>query len=483
MQKVLENVRPRLQLLNAEQINLVHDYSIQILEKTGIKVECTTALNIFKKSSAVKTDNEVVYIQQELIDHALKNAPSNIEVFDRNGNSAFHLGKKQGNETYFGIGVTNTYFQDIESSEVEVFTRKHMQYCTKLGDLLGNYDMVSTLGIPSDVPAEKSDLFSALDMYANTSKPLVLLVSADKKINDVFELLSFMHGDISSKPFCLPYFNPITPLVLNKSTTDKMIASIDYNLPIMYSNYSLYGGTSPVSEGGTLALLNAELLAGLVFSQLLKEGSEVVLGSLPAAFNMMTMGSYYTPSSYMLNLACAEMMDFYKIPHCGTSGSSNTWGADLLASADLWQNHLTSCIGKVGCVPFVGSSFDSMAFSPANVVLSNHIIGEAKKYAEGFCITDNCVNLKEIDKVGHGGNYFTSEQTLASLSDINTTKSIWPHLTLDSWKNEGKPRADKKLLEMSNELFANAISASEENNEIIKKGEEFIRSILDKSSK
>ena len=51
MQKVLENVRPRLQLLNAEQINLVHDYSIQILEKTGIKVECTTALNIFKKSS------------------------------------------------------------------------------------------------------------------------------------------------------------------------------------------------------------------------------------------------------------------------------------------------------------------------------------------------------------------------------------------------------------------------------------------------
>ncbi len=155
-----------------------------------------------------------------------------------------------------------------------------MQHSTKLGDLLDNYDMVSTLGIPSDVPVDKMDLYSTLDMYANTSKPLVLLVSGEGKINDVFDLLSSLHGDISAKPFCIPYVNPITPLVLNETTTDKMIASINHDLPLMYSNYSMYGGTSPVSEGGSLALLNAELLAGLVFSQLVKEGSKIILGSL-----------------------------------------------------------------------------------------------------------------------------------------------------------------------------------------------------------
>ena len=105
-------------------------------------------------------------------------------------------------------------------------------------------------------------------------------------------------------------------------TTDKMIASIHHDLPIMYSNYSMYGATTPVSEGGSLAILNAELLAGLVFGQLVKEGSKMILGSLPAAFDMQSMGSDYTPTSYLLNLACAEMMAFYKLPHCGTSGSS-----------------------------------------------------------------------------------------------------------------------------------------------------------------
>ena len=349
-----------------------------------------------------------------------------------------------------------------------------MQDSTKLGDLLDNYDMISTIGIPSDVSAGKSDLYSTLDMYANTSKPLILLISGDRKINDVFELLSFLHGDISAKPFCIPYVNPITPLVLNKTTTDKMIAAINHNLPIIYSNYSMYGATSPVTEGGSLALLNAELLAGLVFSQLVKEGSKIILGSLPAAFNFKTMGSYYTPTTYLLNLACAEMMNFYKIPHCGTSGSNNGRGADLLTSGDLWLNHLSSCIGKIGCAPFVGGNFDSMAFSPTSVVLSNHIIGEARKFAKGFTLNEEAVNHNEIEDVGHGGNYLTSEQTLASLHELSTTNEIWSSLSLDTWKEQNMPTAEEALIETTKDLFSKAKKASEDNIDIIKKGEDYI---------
>jgi len=474
MANKLKNVRPSLQLLNAEQMNEVHQYSIRILEDTGIKVESKEALKIFEKSDAVRITNEVVYIQGELINYAIKQAPSNIEVFNKSGDVAFQLGNKQGDETHFGIGATNTWFQDIDGSQVELFTRKHMQHSTRLGDMLDNYDMVSTLGIPSDVDAEKSDLYSALDMYANTTKPLILLISGDNRINDVIELLSFLHGDISAKPFCIPYLNPITPLVLNKSTSDKMIDSIEHNLPLMYSNYSMYGGTSPVTEGGSLALLNAELLAGLVFSQLVKEGSEIILGSLPAAFNMSTMGSYYSTASYLLNLACAEMMSYYQIPHCGTSGCNNGRGADLLASGELWLNHLSSCIGKIGCAPFVGGTFDSLAFSPTTVVLSNHIIGDARKFAKGFTLNNETVNLQEISSVGHGGNYLTTEQTLASLDEISTTDEIWSTLSLDAWKKQNKPTAEKELIDYTKDLFSRAKKASENAIGIIEKGEDYI---------
>ena len=468
------NVRPSLQLLSEEQKAEVHRYSVRILEDTGIEVESDEALAIFRKSDAVIVRDRVVCLKEELIDHAIKCAPSNIEVFNKAGDTAFHLGKKQGGETYFGIGVTTTWFQDIESSQVELFTRKHMQHSSRLGDHLDNYSMVSTLGIPSDVEANKVDFYSALDMYANTSKPLVLLISGENRINDVFELLSFLHGDISEKPFCIPYVNPITPLVLNKTTTDKMVASIQSRIPLMFSNYSMYGGSSPATPGGSLALLNAELLAGLVFGQLVREGSEIILGSLPAAFNMNTMGSSYTPVSYLLNLACAEMMSFYEIPHCGTSGSVNGRGADLLAAENLWFNHLSSCIGKIGCAPFVGSNFDSLAFSPAKAIFSNQIIGKARKFAKGFDLNDEAVNLREIGAVGHGGDYFTSEQTLASLHELGHSDELWSDMSLHVWKEQGMPSAEEELTERASEIYARAKKDSEDAMDLIQKGEEYI---------
>jgi trimethylamine--corrinoid protein Co-methyltransferase len=80
----------------------------------------------------------------------------------------------------------------------------------------------------------------------------------------------------------------------------------------------------------------------------------VILGSLPAFFDMKGMGSFYDPQSYAVNLACVEMMAYYQLPHCGTSGSGTGWGADLIAGGHQWSNHLTSCLGKVGLVPFEG---------------------------------------------------------------------------------------------------------------------------------
>lgn len=467
-------VTPKLRLLEPDQIRRIHQSSVRILEETGIQVESKEAIGYFAKSGGALVQDHVVYIGEELVNHAISLSPSTIEVFNKHGEHAFHLGKDHSHETRFGIGCTNTWFQGIDDNHLELFARHHMRHSTKLGDLLENYDLISTLGVPSDVPADKSDLYSLLDQYANTNKPLVLLISGEGKIHEVFDLLGMLHGDISSRPFCIPYVNPITPLVMNQSTTEKIITSLQHHLPLIYSNYGMYGGTTPLGEEGTLALLNAELLAGLVFCQLVKEKSQVILGSLPAAFNMSNMGSLYTPGSYLINLACAEMMDHYEIPHCGTSGSGNGRGADLITSENLCLNHLSSCLGKIGCVPFVGGNFDSLVFSPMTVVLSSQIIGEARKFARGFGMDTEASYLDEIKQIGHGGNFLTSEHTLAALDKTAKHHTLWASMDLESWKVKNKLSAQKELKEYTRELYSAAVKASDESKEIIEKGEAYI---------
>lgn len=226
-----------------------------------------------------------------------------------------------------------------------------MRSLVRLGSSLPSFDAISTLGIIQDMPAPVADLYSVLEMVANTTKPLVILVSDEALFPAALELLEHLHGDLSARPFVIPYFNPISPLVMNQGTVDKMWAAIECGLPFIYSNYGMAGASTPITAAGTLALLNAELLAGLTLSQLIKAGAPLILGSLPAYLDMRGTGSFYSPASYLVNLACAEMMAHYRLPHCGTSGSGMGWGADLIAASHQWMNHLLSCIGKVGLAP------------------------------------------------------------------------------------------------------------------------------------
>jgi len=354
-----------LTLLSVEQIQQVHTDSLEILATTGVRVDSPRARAVFERAIGRAADGERVRIPRETVAWALSVAPARVTIYDRRGAPAFTLdaagqdGVRSGSAR-FGIGVTNLYYQEPETDAVVPFTRVRMARCTRLGDALPSYDVISTIGILNDVPMAQADLIATLEMIANTTKPLVLLVSAAEAFGPVLDFVEAVCGDPAARPFVIPYVNPVTPLVISAGTSDKMFAAIHRGLPIIYSNYGMAGATTPITPAGTLAVLNAELLAGLVLAQLIREGAPVILGCLPASFDMRTMGSYYGPETMLLNLACGEMMAHYGLPHCGTSGSGGGWGADLLAADGFWLNHLTSCVGADGLAPFVGSNFDSL---------------------------------------------------------------------------------------------------------------------------
>jgi trimethylamine--corrinoid protein Co-methyltransferase len=126
----------------------------------------------------------------------------------------------------FGVGVTALFYQEPVNEKLELFTRKNFQDLVRLGSALPLYDVVSTVGIVRDVPEELTDLYGSLEHISNTTKPLILLVSDENKFPAVMEMFETLHGDLGSKPFVIPYFNPVSPLVMNAGTVDKMKVAI-----------------------------------------------------------------------------------------------------------------------------------------------------------------------------------------------------------------------------------------------------------------
>jgi trimethylamine--corrinoid protein Co-methyltransferase len=188
---------------------------------------------------------------------------------------------------------------------------------------------------------------------------------------------------------------------------------------------------------------------------------------------MSSMESYYTPQSMLVNLACAEMMAYYGMPHCGTSGGWMGWGPDLMAGAMLWANHLTGVLGKVGLVPFVGSNFDSLAFSPATAVYAAEIIRFAREFREGFSLEAEEAGLEEVISRGPGANYLTSDLTMKKFRDQSPLSRIWPTFSLEKWEDQDRPKADQVLREYTHNLLSK-IKPPADHDRSLAAGEEFI---------
>jgi trimethylamine--corrinoid protein Co-methyltransferase len=400
-------------------------------------------------------------------------APSTVDIYDQLGDRSFRLGI---GEARFGVGVTALYYQDPLTDEVCPFSRKHYRSMVRLGNALPSYDAVSTVGIIQDLAPEVADLYAVLEMAANTVKPLIVLVSDEHLFEDALRLLEHLRGDVASRPFAVPYVNPITPLIVNAGTVQKMVTAIEHGLPLIYANYGMIGATTPITSAGTLTLLNAELLAGLTLSQLIKDGTPVILGSLPASFDMKGMGSFYHPQGYLLSLACAEMMEHYRLPHCGTSGSGVGWGPGLLTAGHQWMNHMLACTSTMELVPFVGDTLGAKAFSPTIVVYANDVIREVRDFAEGFELDEAPMDLEEIADIGPGGTFLESERTFKLFRDAYRESEVLPHLTLEAWQDRGAPRAEDVLRRYTCELIAN-LEAPADCDELMARGERFIHSL------
>lgn len=464
--------QPRLHLLSPEQIALIRDSALRIVRSAGVRVDSERARRIFREAgTGVRLVDNKVYLERDVVEWAISVAPSRFDMYDRRGRLAFSLGDDR---TRFGVGVTNLYYQDPITDALSEFTRQHMEIGVRLSNALPHYDVVSTLGILRDLPPATADLFAVLEMAANSTKPLVLLISAEELFPAVLDLLETLHGDLGAKPFTIPYLNPVTPLVLNEGTADKLLDSVARGIPVIYSNYGMAGASTPIAPAAALAFLNAELMVGLVLSQLAKEGAPIILSSLPAYFEMKTMVDFYDPRTFLINLGCAEMMAHYGIPHAGTSGSGEGWGPDLLAAGNLWMNHLTSVMGKAGLVPFVGSSLNSKAYSPALTVFAHDVIGQARMLAHGFAVTEDSIGVDETLAVLHSdGHFLTSETTLKQYRSAGF-EGLFPRLGLEKWVELGQPRVEAMVRERTRALLAEA-TAPDDHDELVARGEAFIR--------
>ena len=273
--------------LTSHQVEQIHETSINILDQIGIEFSYPPALDVLRKGGA-RVEGQRVYFSPQLVERQIKKAPAQFTLHARNPENNVVIG---GDNIVFVPGYGAPFVTDLDKGRREG-TLLDFENFVKLTGASPYQDICSGMVIePTDVPAERRHAEMIYTAFKYSDKPIMGSAMGVEGARDSIRMASILFGsekELAEKPCMVSILCSLTPL----SYDDRMLGAImEYakaGQPQFLSSLAIAGATSPATLAGTLALQNAEVLAGIVLTQLVRAGTPVIFAGSSTNAEMRT---------------------------------------------------------------------------------------------------------------------------------------------------------------------------------------------------
>ena len=430
--------------LSQEQIETIHDSSLQILERTGMTFEAGlegTVKLLEQNGAKVDRERSRITFPRELVLEQAAKAPNRVILYSRDGKNDLDLGEHR---VHIGTGGAAVKILDLESGAVRSSTLKDLYALGRLVDKLENIHFFLRPCIPTDIPETAYDLNVFYTCLKATGKHIMAGVNDEKGLQNVLELVSLLAGSqeaLAQKPFISIITSfAISPLKLCTQSTRIMQEAVRKGIPVALSSAPMAGSTAPYTMAGTLAQLHAEELAGITICQLTNPGAPILYGGIPGLADLRTMG--YCGGAIecgMLNAAIHQLAHHIQVPNYNSSGLSDSKLPDTQAG---WEKAMTTLLGAMGGSNYMhhaaGMLESMIAVAYEQYVIDDEIIGMSGKVLQGIAVDAEHLALEVIDQVGPGGEYMTAEHTLKHMYDeFFQGNGVTDRMNREMWTEQG----------------------------------------------
>lgn len=427
--------RPRgLKNLSQDQIDLLHNASLEIMERTGIRFFDDEALDLFKKAGANISDGNVVHIPSKLVERAQKTAPKQVNIYDRNQQLSMVL---ECDRTYFGPGSDCMSIYDLETGEHRKAVLDDVVNGVRLVDALPNMDYVMSMYLPDDIPMTEYERHQMAVMLKESTKPIIFVGIEEESTVMAIDMAIAVAGDLKTLqeyPFVINYLNTTSPFHHNGESLRRLLYAAERNIPSIYAPGAMRGTVMPLTSGGAMALSNAAQLAGLVLSQLKREGSPIILcGRGGSYMDMRTMVSLYTaPDSgpYGWDLARHYQIPFFSV------ACTDAKVFDAQAAAETTLTLFETAVNGATIVHDLGYLDCAMTGSLELVAFSNEVIEWIKRYYQPLDISKESLALDLIHERGPDGHFLDTTHTFNHVRDL-WAPDLFDRKNFERWSSEG----------------------------------------------
>jgi len=427
--------------LDQAQIDVLHDASLEIMERTGMRFFDQEALDLFKKAGCHVSDGNIVHIPSKLVDWARSTVPENVDIFDRNQQCAMQLG---GDRTHYGVGSDCMSIYDLKTGEHRKAVIDDVIDGVRLVDALPNMDFVMSMFLPSDVPQTDYERHQMSIMLQESTKPIIFVGLEKESTVMAIDMAAAVAGDLTDlqqHPFVINYVNTVSAFHHNGESLQRLLYAAERNIPSIYAPGSTSGTLGPITSAGAMALNNAAQLAGLVLSQLKREGSPLILcGRGGHYMDMRTMVSLYTAPDagpYGWDLA-----RHYRIPTFGAA-CTDAKVFDAQAAAETALTLFENTLNGANLIHDLGYLDCAMTGCLELVVFSDEVIEWIKRYWQPVEITEETLALDLIHATAPDGHFLETDHTLEHFRKL-WAPSLFDRLDFETWSAQGSQTLQEK---------------------------------------
>jgi len=451
-----------LELFSKDEIQEIHNASINILEEIGINVEDPNLRKVLGENGAIITaDSPYVKFPDSLIKETLKLVPDSFVLYGRDGD---YTAKIDTASTQFAtIGTPVRIYDPGQKKGI----RK-----TVLADTINQIRIVDSLKHiicshvdvwPSDVDYLQLHCHAIKAWVMNSRKPYGLGCFGRLPSQDMMDLLSIVVGgkeELIRHPRLVGFFSITSPLAFSQLMTNGFEVFAKYKQPTILAPEALAGSTAPITLAGLLTQTNAEILAGVVLSQIYNPGAPVFYGTVSHITDMRTgnsaMGSVETG---LITAGIAQLGRLYRIPSRGPGCVTDSKVLDMQNGFERYQTLMLAAQAGCNYITCAGSYEATLAEALELLVIDDELVGMVKRFMEGVEVNENTIALDVIKRVAtsttKGANYLDDKHTLKHMKTAHFLPSLADRNRRTLWWKKGAKDIVQRAREKVDKILEN----------------------------
>lgn len=429
-------------LVSDDEIDAIHHASLRVLAETGIDFLHPEARRRLGKAGAI-IDGDRVRFEPDMVLETIATIPGEFTLHGRSPGRNIQIG---GDWVAFASVASAPNYVDLDGAR-HPGDRAGYQDFMRLGHMLNSVHTFAGYPVePIDLHPSIRHLEAAYDAHTLTDKSFHIYSLGRERNLDGIEMARISRGvddeTFEREPSISSIINASSPLRYDHPMLEGIIQMSARNQVIIITPFTLAGAMAPITLAGALVQQNAEALAGLAFTQIVRPGAPAVYGGFTSNVDMRSGApAFGTPEYAKACLVGGQLARRYGVPYRSSAVSASN-AVDAQAGYETVWALWGAIMGGANFVMHgAGWMEGGLHASYEKMVVDADLLHMVSTFLEPLDVSPDALAVDAIAGVGPAGHFFGEPHTQSRYATEFYGPMVSDWRNWETWTDAGQPDA------------------------------------------